>query len=351
MHAPSRTHQSRTVVRGKVDGILTGVRKRDVAGYRNTPHQSPRPTPPVYQESLLRRYAQPTPTFVQISKTRKMQDVVQRRPVLRRGTMHVRESVSEHTALSLEMSQIIPDAKQESKWFNKSTMMYRFVTSIAVVLMVLGGASFTLTIKNNHTVTKQARVLAAATSQAVDTSTSSNSTTTSSSEIPSEAKVPDTVVASYDVPANEPKYIHISKLGSYRSRVLGVGLTDDGAIATPKSVWDAGWYTASTTPGAGAGAALIVGHVAGPTTSGIFYKLHTLELGDEIEVIMGDDSVRTFSVVSSELKLVDEINTNDLLVSRDVDRPGLTLMTCGGDFDVRSYTYNKRTIVYATLKD
>ncbi len=224
----------------------------------------------------------------------------------------------------------------------------KLMTTFATLLILVGFASLALTLKSNHAVTQQVKALSDTSSVSSDTKQGS---ITGSVEMPSEDKPSDGVVVQYSVAATHPRYIQIAKLGGYKSRVLSMGLTDAGAVATPKSVWDAGWYEGSSSPADTTGAALIVGHVAGPTTAGIFYNLHKLESGDEVTITMGDDSVKAYSVVAKEEVVADQMNMNTYMVSKNIDKPGLTLVTCGGEFDPKTNTYDKRTVVFAVVKD
>lgn len=241
----------------------------------------------------------------------------------------------------------VPDQSIKSKLWSRKWSSYA-VNGFASLLVVGGLAALALTLHTNHSVTQRVRALAEPTKQPATNSAPSG---TPIADVPTEDKPAEGAVAQYSVAPNSPKYLHIAKLGGYKSRVLRLGLTDEGAVAVPKSVWDVGWYDGSASPVDAAGSTLLVGHVAGPTTGGIFYNLHKLENNDTIDITMGDNSEKHYTVVSQEEVLASSIDINDYLVSPHTDKLGLTLMTCSGDFDARTNTYNKRIIVRAVMQD
>lgn len=126
-----------------------------------------------------------------------------------------------------------------------------------------------------------------------------------------------------------------------------MGVTDTGALDSPKNAWDAGWYTDSSKPGA-TGAMLIDGHVNDTrNTLGVFGQLHTLTTDDLIQVERGDGKLFTYRVVSSEQLPVEQVDMNKLMKSVQADRPGLNLITCGGKYNPQGQTFTDRVIVYA----
>lgn len=175
--------------------------------------------------------------------------------------------------------------------------------------------------------------------------------TDSDSGVPSEEEVPEAVVNTYKPPADEPRYVYIPKLKNAKTRVLKMNVGKDNAVQTPRTTWDTGWYAGSSKPGDKVGAALIVGHVSGLTKGGVFYNLYRLTDGDEIIVEMGDGTKYTYKVVSKEEVPLDGINMNNYLISKNIDKPGLTLMTCAGEYNPVTQTYDNRLAVFAVRAD
>lgn len=216
------------------------------------------------------------------------------------------------------------------------------LSGMAGLLFIGGAVALIGSLSSNRVVNMQA--------QALSEKASENQGTTGESSgfgDLSEDEVSEPVIRSYSVAPDYPKYIKISKLGTRTSRVLRMGIGDDGAVKTPRNVWDTGWYDGSSLPGDKVGSALILGHVSGPENAGVFYNLYRITDGDTIEVTMGDDTVYSYTVVAKEEVPLGEVNMNNYLVSKDIDKPGLTLMTCAGEFDPTTQTYDKRLAVFA----
>ena len=124
-----------------------------------------------------------------------------------------------------------------------------------------------------------------------------------------------------------------------------LGLQTDGTMEVPASGFPAGWYTGAPTPGE-MGPAIIAGHIDwnGP---GVFFLLHTVVVGDEIDVTREDGSIAVFGVTEVGEYPKDAFPT--ALVYGDLDYAGLRLITCGGTFDKASGHYEVNVVVFATL--
>ena len=218
------------------------------------------------------------------------------------------------------------------------------MSAMATFLLVGGIVALFSSAHSNKLVTMQVKALSEKSSQEADTNTGQN---TSASDVPSEEKIPDTVISNYSVTPDLPRYISIPKIKINRTRVLRLGLDKDGVIKTPRNVWDTGWYDGSSKPNETTGAALILGHVSGPTNGGIFYNLYRLAIGDDINVTQGDGTVFNYKVVAKEEVPVADINMNNYLISKNVDKAGLTLMTCAGEYNPKTHEYDKRLAVFA----
>lgn len=152
--------------------------------------------------------------------------------------------------------------------------------------------------------------------------------------------------ASHKVPPQNPKYLIIPKL-NINTNVYAVGITTQGAIDAPKTAWDVGWYQDGTLPGSGSGAALVDGHVNDAfNTPGVFSELSTLNAGDDVMIVRGDDSKLAYKVVSTLRQPLGNIDMNKVLRSVDPGKEGLNLITCGGQYDKKTGTYSDRIVVF-----
>lgn len=217
------------------------------------------------------------------------------------------------------------------------------MSAMSLILMVGGTVALISSFVTNHRVDAQVQVLTEVASARVG----DDESLASDEGLPSEDPVPEPVVNSYRPAADEPRYIYIPRLKNRKTRVLNMGLDKDGAIKTPRTTSDTGWFNGSSKPGDTVGASLIVGHVSGLTTGGVFYNLYRMENGDEIIVEMGDGTKYTYRVVAKEEVPLDGIDMNNYLVSHDVDKPGLTLMTCAGEYNPVTKTFDNRLAVFA----
>lgn len=165
-------------------------------------------------------------------------------------------------------------------------------------------------------------------------------------EVPDETEVTGDMLARYVVAPSLPRYITIEKLG-VKARVLRMGLTKSGALAAPKNIYDAGWYEGSVKPGESKGAALIDGHVLGPTKSAVFSKLSNLEDGDVIDIERGDGLHVRYEVRGRDVYARNQTDMAKAMRPFDTRKPGLNIITCHGKYSQDDKTYDERLVVYA----
>ena len=161
----------------------------------------------------------------------------------------------------------------------------------------------------------------------------------------------------WTVPASYPRYISIPKLGIDNARIVQLGIIKKtGQLDAPVSIHDAGWYNGSALPGKG-GAMLMDGHNGGPNFGGIFEKLRELKNGDEIIIERGDGKKLTYVVKDNRDLNVKDINDPSnkwgmatMTNSIEAGKEGLNIITCVGQWDERSQTFNERTMLRAVIK-
>lgn len=187
---------------------------------------------------------------------------------------------------------------------------------------------------------------------------SSSSQTVASHEV-DETEVTQEKKDDYQVPnPSFPRYLSIPSLKISNARVVQIGtIKDTGQLDSPKSIYDAGWYTKSGLPGAGKGAVLIDGHNGGPTKGGIFENLGSLSKGSDIIIERGDGQRITYQVADNREMSVEDINNESnplgmktMLNSIDPKKEGLNMITCVGDWDYSKNTFNKRVMLRAVRK-
>lgn len=141
-----------------------------------------------------------------------------------------------------------------------------------------------------------------------------------------------------------PVRLQITSIG-VDSRLMDLGLQDDGTMEVPPSGFPAGWYDGAPTPGE-LGPAIIAGHVdwKGP---GVFYNLHNLLPGDRVTVTRKDGSTPVFRVTRVEQFPKNRFPTKT--VYGNIDHAGLRLITCGGTFNSQSGHYEDNIVAFADL--
>ena len=141
-----------------------------------------------------------------------------------------------------------------------------------------------------------------------------------------------------------PVRLQIAAIG-VDSDLMRLGLRRDRTLQVPPGGFPAGWYTGMPTPGE-LGTAIIVGHVDmnGP---GVFYRLHSLEVGDKVTITRADGSKPVFRVTRVSKFPKSQFPTS--LVYGQVDHAALRLITCGGSFNTRTGHYEDNIVAFADL--
>lgn len=157
-------------------------------------------------------------------------------------------------------------------------------------------------------------------------------------------------VYEYTVAPDRPRYLSIDALGIYNSRVLAMGINEQGALDTPRNVFDVGWYEASGKPGEGK-TLVIDGHNGGPHVYGVFKRLPDLGIGDIITIERGDGLIYHYSVSENkEIPLSESDKYMSVaLKSPEKGRESVTLISCSGEWSQQQGTYLSRQFVRAVL--
>ncbi|MBA2595615.1 MAG: class F sortase [Chloroflexia bacterium] len=130
------------------------------------------------------------------------------------------------------------------------------------------------------------------------------------------------------------------------------GAVVDGIMVDPSGPWVVSWYEGLGKIGEG-GNVVMAGHVdyytVGPA---VFWNVRDLVPGDIVRVV-GENGenfeyavewMQQYNVLTD---LTPEVIQNDIV--GDTGQESLTLITCGGDFDPTTATYNQRWVLRANL--
>ena len=156
-------------------------------------------------------------------------------------------------------------------------------------------------------------------------------------------------IQSYFVPADQPRYLTIEKLGILNARVISVGVDKKGQLQTPNSIYDAAWYNKSAKPGKG-GTSIYNGHSGVGGSRGIFTNLASLTAGDLIKIEMGDGTIHTYRVYDNfEVKLEEANKKMKMLTTSPVEgEESISIITCTGEYSLKQKTYLARQFLRAT---
>ena len=147
------------------------------------------------------------------------------------------------------------------------------------------------------------------------------------------------------LPESDPVAVSIPKIG-VRSRLVELGLEENGSMEVPKNPAEAGWFSQGPTPGA-LGPAVIAGHVTWNGTA-VFHRLSTMRRGDQITVTRKDGKTAVFTV--SRVARFSKSEFPSQAVYGPINHAGLRLITCGGTYDAARRTYLDNVVVFARLE-
>jgi hypothetical protein len=162
---------------------------------------------------------------------------------------------------------------------------------------------------------------------------------------PLSARMPDGRQTWQAQSAEDPIGVVVPSIG-VRAHTVRLGLDAQREMEVPDDFSLAGWYVHGPRPGT-PGPAIIAGHVDGRRGPAVFYRLHELSPGEEIEVHRADDVVVTYVVDRVEQHPKDAFPTE--AVYGNTPGPELRLITCGGTYDRRAGSHRDNIIVFARI--
>jgi sortase (surface protein transpeptidase) len=126
--------------------------------------------------------------------------------------------------------------------------------------------------------------------------------------------------------------------------VIAVGLTPQLAMDVPKRAEEVGWYEYSVRPGM-KGNSVLAGHLDWNGVSGVFRRLNDLRGGDKVAIRGADGQERDYTV---EWNREWPFATAPVgTIFEPLDRPAVTLITCGGRWNAATQRYDTRVVVRA----
>jgi hypothetical protein len=120
--------------------------------------------------------------------------------------------------------------------------------------------------------------------------------------------------------------------------------TERNEMEVPQAAEVVGWYRYGPSPGE-EGSAVLAAHVDYNGREGAFYDLFQVEAGTLIKIEYSDGSYRLFETFAQRSYEKEVLPVESLF--GETGTPRLALITCGGDFDRGSYSYDSNVVVYA----
>lgn len=144
-------------------------------------------------------------------------------------------------------------------------------------------------------------------------------------------------------PVAVPEFISLGDSGS-RIRIVPIGVSSEGVLEPPNDISTVGWWVSGPRPGA-PGRAVITGHIDSPAGLGAFAALDRLHDGDPV-VLTGADGVSHRYRVTDRQQ-IQKSSLDPALITRTVNRSDLLLVTCIGNFDSSTLSYESNLLITA----
>lgn len=164
------------------------------------------------------------------------------------------------------------------------------------------------------------------------------------SEAHKNVSVPQSSIVLLPSRLENPTYLIIPSIGVYAS-IQNVGLSESGEMKVPDNSDMVGWYDISRLLSR-FGGAVVSGHLNDEKGNpGVFADLKKLKPGELIFIEDKNGQKYQFIIGGSHLYSPDG-NNDVFMEKKDVV---LNLVTCDGEWDVKSKTYSQRLVVSAVL--
>lgn len=146
-----------------------------------------------------------------------------------------------------------------------------------------------------------------------------------------------------DARSLSPLTLTIPSLG-VSSRLVRLGLNEDGTVEVPTAPETAGWFRLGTVPGQ-RGSSVILGHVDSVDGPAVFTGLSTMRSRDRVLVALSDDTLVTFEVTGVETYANADFPADRVYAGTSRARQ-LNLVTCGGEYDAQRGGYQSNVVVF-----
>jgi LPXTG-site transpeptidase (sortase) family protein len=167
----------------------------------------------------------------------------------------------------------------------------------------------------------------------------------------SEEKTNRSVSVSFDLISQKelfvPQYLSINSIGLINAQIEQVGVEPNGAMGVPTDPNIVGWYKNGPIAGEKGNIVLAAHYDWYNGTKGAFYLLNKASVGDQI-VLNNNSQTKVYQVY--EVKYVPNNDISAVYEAfRNTNKQEITLITCGGVWNVIKNSYEERFLVKAIL--
>ena len=128
--------------------------------------------------------------------------------------------------------------------------------------------------------------------------------------------------------------------------IISIGLTSDGSLDAPKTLYKVGIYTGGPWPGQN-GTAIVDGHSGSPVQHGVLEHINKLKIGDLISVVETSGKTTRFAVTATQAYPA-VASTAGVLFAKTTT-PTMNLISCYGNWNDKTQEFDQRWIVKAAL--
>lgn len=148
-------------------------------------------------------------------------------------------------------------------------------------------------------------------------------------------------------PKAVPTRVAVPSIGA-ELPIVPTGVTGDGAMEIPDDPRTAGWYRYGPDPTTDSGAVVVSAHIDSRELVGPLARLGEVSPGDEVLVAVADEEVRY--VIERVDRYPKRVIDLDAVFDRN-GAPRLHLVTCGGEWDPGTGSYEDNVVAVAVRAD
>lgn len=220
------------------------------------------------------------------------------------------------------------DVKYKRYSFKMLTKRFVIGSAFAAIIL-LAGITLVFVNVNNKNIAQAQSSNASDSSQFGGISLSNSTDPINSPPYPSSDQPSSSSIAAYSVAATLPKYLAIPKL-NINSMITPVNLKNgNNFIGAPDNIFNVGWWQQSSLPGQ-TGSVVLDGFTSNGTISGVFSSITSLKIGDNIQIVEGNNSKVSYKVLKISNFGQNGVSMEQAITPINATQPSLNIITCSG---------------------